>query len=128
MNKKITTIFSVFLYIVATLYVSYIIYVCFNTAHYILNLKKQGQLDSTGSIYNILNFYIPNIAHYFFYSIILFILGRGTQKLTPKTNYPKQTSYKDGSDTIKSDNEMKQANDEEVLKIWFNELKNKKNK
>jgi len=126
MNKKITTIFSVFLYIVATLYAIYMIYVCFNTFHYIYSLKKQGQLSSSGILYTILNFYIPNLSHYFFYSIILLVVGIGIQNSTFQIESDQRMTYREANKSTGSHKEIIHEDDENNLETWFNDLKKEK--
>lgn len=123
MNKKITTIISIFLYIVATLYAIYMIYVCFNTFHYIYSLKKQGQLSSSGILYTILNFYIPNLSHYFFYSIILLVVGIGIQNSTFQIKSDQRMTYREENKSTGSHKEVIHEDDENNLETWFNDLK-----
>jgi hypothetical protein len=76
MDKKKLPILSTVLYVIAGLLVVYSIWAAVYSANYISTMMQQGQLAFSGNEFEIVSFYMSNIAQYVLFAITLFVLGR----------------------------------------------------
>ncbi len=76
MNKKKLPILSTVLYVIAGLLVVYSVWAAVYSANYISTMMQQGQLTFSGNEFEIVSFYMSNIAQYVLFAITLFVLGR----------------------------------------------------
>jgi uncharacterized membrane protein len=76
MDKKKLPILSTVLYVIAGLLVVYSIWAAVYSANYISTMMKQGQLVFSGNEFEIVSFYMSNVAQYVVFAITLFVLGR----------------------------------------------------
>jgi hypothetical protein len=76
MDKKKLPILSTVLYVIAGLLVVYSIWAAVYSADYISTMMQQGQLAFSGNEFEIISFYMSNIAQYVLFAITLFVLGR----------------------------------------------------
>ena len=76
MEKKKLPILSIVLYVIAGLLVAYSIWAGVYSGKYIANMMSQGQLVFKGSEFEIVSFYMSNMAQYLLFAITLFVLGR----------------------------------------------------
>lgn len=76
MDKKKLPILSTVLYVIAGLLIVYSIWAATYSADYISTMMQQGQLVFSGNEFEIVSFYMSNIAQYVLFAIILFVLGR----------------------------------------------------
>lgn len=76
MDKKKFPILSTVLYVIAGLLVVYSIWAAVYSANYISTMMQQGQLAFSGNEFEIVSFYMSNIAQYVLFAITLFVLGR----------------------------------------------------
>ena len=76
MDKKKLPILSTVLYVIAGLLVAYSIWAAVYSANYISTMMQQGQLAFSGNEFEIISFYMSNIAQYLLFAITLFVLGR----------------------------------------------------
>ncbi|MBW6472071.1 MAG: hypothetical protein K0B14_03005 [Anaerolineaceae bacterium] len=76
MDKNKLPILSTVLYVIAGLLVVYSIWAAVYSANYISTMMQQGQLAFSGNEFEIISFYMSNIAQYVLFAITLFVLGR----------------------------------------------------
>jgi len=76
MDKSKFPVLSTVLYVIAGLLVAYSIWSAVYSANYISTMMAQGQLAFSGNEFEIVSFYMTNIAQYVIFAIILFVLGR----------------------------------------------------
>jgi len=76
MDKKKLPVLSTVLYVIAGLLVVYSIWAAIYSANYISTMMQQGQLAFSGNEFEIVSFYMSNIAQYVLFAITLFVLGR----------------------------------------------------
>lgn len=76
MDKKKLPVLSTVLYVIAGLLVVYSIWAAVYSANYISTMMQQGQLAFSGNEFEIVSFYMSNIAQYLLFAITLFVLGR----------------------------------------------------
>lgn len=76
MDKKKLPILSTVLYVIAGLLIVYSIWAAVYSANYISTMMQQGQLAFNGNEFEIVSFYMSNIAQYVLFAITLFVLGR----------------------------------------------------
>lgn len=76
MDKKKLPVLSTVLYVIAGLLVVYSIWAAVYSANYISTMMQQGQLAFSGNEFEIVSFYMSNVAQYVLFAITLFVLGR----------------------------------------------------
>ena len=76
MEKNKLPILSTVLYVIAGLLVVYSIWAASYSANYISTMMQQGQLVFSGNEFEIVSFYMSNVAQYVLFAITLFVLGR----------------------------------------------------
>ena len=76
MNKSKFPVISTVLYILAGLLLVFSIWAVVYSANYISTMMSQGQLVFSGNEFEIVSFYMSNVAQYFVFAVILFVLGR----------------------------------------------------
>lgn len=76
MDKKKLPVLSTVLYVIAGLLVVYSIWAVVYSANYISTMMQQGQLAFSGNEFEIVSFYMSNVAQYVLFAITLFVLGR----------------------------------------------------
>jgi hypothetical protein len=76
MEKKKLPILSIVLYVIAGLLVAYSIWAGVYSGKYISTMMGQGQLVFKGNEFEIVSFYMSNMAQYLLFAITLFVLGR----------------------------------------------------
>ena len=76
MNKSKFPVISTVLYILAGLLLVFSIWAIVYSANYISTMMAQGQLVFSGNEFEIVSFYMSNVAQYFVFAVILFVLGR----------------------------------------------------
>ncbi len=78
MSKNKFPWLSTVLYVLAALFLVYAFWSVSFSAKTIGDMMAQGRLVFKGSEYEIINFYMTNVAQYFVYAVVLFVLGRIT--------------------------------------------------
>ena len=76
MDKKKLPILSTVLYVIAGLLVAYSVWAGVYSGKYISTMIEQGQLVFSGNEFEIVSFYMGNMAQYLLFAITLFVLGR----------------------------------------------------
>lgn len=76
MEKKKLPILSIVLYVIAGLLVAYSIWAGVYSGKYISDMMSQGQLLFKGNEFEVVSFYMSNMAQYLLFAITLFVLGR----------------------------------------------------
>ncbi|PKO04698.1 MAG: hypothetical protein CVU41_15975 [Chloroflexi bacterium HGW-Chloroflexi-3] len=76
MDKNKLPILSTVLYVIAGLLIVYSIWAASYSANYISTMMEQGQLVFSGNEFEIVSFYMSNVAQYVLFAITLFVLGR----------------------------------------------------
>lgn len=76
MDKKKFPVLSTVLYVIAGLLIVFSIWSAVYSADYISTMMEQGQLVFSGNEFEIVSFYMSNIAQYVVFAIILFVLGK----------------------------------------------------
>lgn len=76
MDKKKLPILSTVLYVIAGLLVAYSIWAGVYSGKYISTMIDQGQLTFSGNEFEIVSFYMGNMAQYLLFAITLFVLGK----------------------------------------------------
>lgn len=76
MIKKKFPIFSVTLFVLAGLLIIYSGWAFINCSNYIAEAMASGQLASSGSEFDIVNFYMANCAQYVIFAILFVAVGR----------------------------------------------------
>jgi len=82
MNKKVPAISIVF-YVIAGLLVLYAVWSTVFSYNYLAPIFAQGQLVFKGSEYEVISFYMSNLAQPLFFAIVVFGLGWIIQVVTP---------------------------------------------
>ena len=76
MDKKKLPILSIVLYVIAGLLAVYSIWAGVYSGKYISTMMEQGQLVFKGNEFEVVSFYMSNMAQYLLFAITLFVLGR----------------------------------------------------
>jgi hypothetical protein len=75
MRKNRFPVLSVVLYVLAVLLLAYSVWAAIYSSKIVSQAIDMGQLMFAGSEFEVLSFYMSNVAQYFLFAVVLFILG-----------------------------------------------------
>lgn len=75
MRKNRFPVLSVVLYVLAVLLLAYSVWAAIYSSKIVTQAIDMGQLLVSGSEFEILSFYMSNVAQYFLFAVVLFVLG-----------------------------------------------------
>lgn len=84
MNKKVPTV-SIIFYVIAGILILYSIWAAIFSYNYLAPIIAQGQLIIKGNEFEVVSFYMSNIAQTALFGIVFFALGWIIQMVTPET-------------------------------------------
>lgn len=93
MRQKSIPVVSIILYVLAALLFGYSIWALVYSSGIVSDAVAMGQLVVKGSEFEVISFYMQNIALYFLFGVVMFALGWILQSLP--TNSVKTAEYED---------------------------------
>lgn len=94
MQKKSVPVISIILYVLAALLLGYSIWAAVYSSGIVSEAVAMQQLVVKGSEFEIVSFYMQNIAQYFLFGVVLFALGWILQTLqTPQADQFKEEDF-----------------------------------